>query len=174
MLNRNYSKSNCEQRVEMSLTYEVNVSICTQLSCWKPNISSQEGWKRVYVRKILPFTSLRRQACDPGSYPWDIVEAGCLWVPWESPPKWQRKRIRERSIELRTSSERVVKRGNFRNDGWLRWCPICLCSLEFTTSAALCKQLGSKTRVLCNFRPLFPPPPPFFMLGLQCPWENIF
>lgn len=47
--------------------------------------------------------------------------------------------------ELCTSLERGVKRGNLWSDGCRRWCPICFSSLQFTASAALSKQLGSKT-----------------------------
>lgn len=62
-----------------------------------------------------------------------------------SPPKWQRKGIHGHGNELCSSPARRVKRGNFWNDGCRRWCPICFSSLEFKASAALCKQLGSKT-----------------------------
>lgn len=62
-----------------------------------------------------------------------------------SPPKWRRKGIRGHGNELCSSPARRVKRGNFWNDGCRRWCPICFSSLEFKASAALCKQLGSKT-----------------------------
>lgn len=91
--------------------------------------------------------------------------------------KWPCKGIRGHGNELCASPERGVKRGNFWNDGCRRWCPICFSSLEFTASAALCKQLGSKSGCSTissspfHFFPLsffF-----FFMLGRQCPWENI-
>lgn len=71
--------------------------------------------------------------------------------PPESTPKWQHKGIGGHSNELCTSPARGVKRGNLWNDGCRRWCPICFSSLEFTASAALSKQLGSKNRVFCNF-----------------------
>lgn len=102
-----------------------------------------------------------------------------VWLfmpPRVSPPKWHCKGNREHGNELCTSSERGVKRGNFWNDGCQRWCPMCFSSLEFTASAALCKQLGSKTGCSAISSSLFrspPPPPSFFMLGWQCPWENI-
>lgn len=113
---------------------------------------------------------MRRQASNPGTCPWDIGGAGCLWGPRVSPPKWQCKGIRGHDNELCASPERGVKRGNFWNDGCRRWCPICFSSLEFTASAALCKQLGSKTG--CS---AIPPPFSFFflMLSRQCPSENI-
>lgn len=95
---------------------------------------------------LLRLISLRRQASNPDSYPWDIVKGGCLWGLWATPAKWQRKGIRGHGNELCTPPERGVKRGNFWYDGCRRWCPICFSSLEFTASAALCKQLGSKTR----------------------------
>lgn len=132
------------------------------------------GTKEVEVREILlPFISLRRQESNPATYPWDIAETGCLWGPWVSLRKWQCKGIRGHGNELCPSPERGVKRGNFWNDGCRRWCPICFSSLEFTASAALCKQLGSKTgrsaiSSTVHFFPLL-----FIMLSRQCPWENI-
>lgn len=121
------------------------------------------GEKNVWVRKILlPFISVSRQTSHPGTYPWDIVQAGCLCGPCVSPPKCQCKGIHRHDNEPCASPERGVKRGNFWNDGCRRWCPICFSSLEFTASAALCKQLGSKTGFFF-----------FLMLGRQCPSENI-
>lgn len=80
-----------------------------------------------------------------------------------SPPKWQRKGIRGHGNELCTSPARGVKRANFWNDGCRRWCPICFSSLEFTASAALCKQLGSKTGCSAISSSPFHFPPPSYL-----------
>lgn len=69
----------------------------------------------------------------------------CMKPPPPHPPGWQRKGICRHANEMRTSPARWAKRGNFWNDGCRPWCPIRFSSFEFTASAALCKQLGSKT-----------------------------
>lgn len=66
-----------------------------------------------------------------------------LRVPQVSPLKWQSEGIPRMKCALFPRDRE--KRGNFRDDGCWRWRPIRFGSLKFTTSAALCKQLGSKT-----------------------------
>lgn len=87
-----------------------------------------------------------------------------------TPQGWQHKGICGHGNEMCASPARGVKRGNFWNDGCRRWCPICFSSLEFTASAALCKQLGSKTG--CSA--ISTSPSHFFFYAQSvCPWENI-
>lgn len=124
------------------------------------------------VRNRWRFYPLFLQGGKRPIQPWNIVGAGCLWGRLQppqplpptsvSPPKWQRKGVRGHGNELCSSPARRVKRGNFWNDGCRRWCPMCFSSLEFKASAALRKQLGSKTGhpaiSSSPFHFFFPPP----------------
>lgn len=125
-----------------------------------------EPWrveKGLGKQNIIPLLYLWGDSRPIRAPTFEILSGWCLWAPPPRPECHHQSDNAKGSAGRGRERERV-KRGNFWNDGCWRWCPICFSSLEFTASAALCKQLGSKTgcSAISSSPFLFFSPPFFF------------